>query len=282
MAASFLLFSSTSPYLTSSPSLPHKDICTYSEVPASVIRAADQWFDSLLSKISATLDNATYGNYGCDGTKCAGTRPGQPLEASQPIHGFARFDFLQAVKGACGGTGDPHLLYHRGLHPPSKRGHRDGGKWLCALVAKSNATHPGVILSLGSKVGPQYIHTPLKFTTLTSTSLVLLFGCVWQNQFDFEQSVVMAYGPSAPAIHTYDCTLRTVRVPPKLQRHVTFHPTCAGQVDGVDGSGRRFVRWRTLVDELGNPPISLLKVDIEGHERQMLWQMLSSEHALRN
>ena len=92
----------------------------------------------------------------------------------------------------------------------------------------------------------------------------------------------MAYGPSAPAIHTYDCTIRTVRMPPKLHGHVTFHPTCVGGLDGVDGSGRRFVQWRTLVNELGNPRISLLKVDIEGHERQMLWQMLSSGNTPRN
>ena len=178
MAGSFLLLTTTSLH-ASSPSPAHNDACTYAEVPESVIRAADQWFDSLLATISATLDNATYSRSECDGTKCTGTRPGQPLEASQPQHGFARFDFLQTVKGACGGPDDPHLLYHRGVHQPSKRGHRDGGKWLCGLASASNATL-GVVLSLGSKVKPTAQSHPSRVHDALSTSL-FLFGCVAES-----------------------------------------------------------------------------------------------------
>ena len=95
------------------------------------------------------------------------------------------------------------------------------------------------------------------------------------NEYDFERSMV-AHGSLDTPIHTFDCTVKRPRVPVALHSRVTFHPICVGAFDGYDAAGRRFMRWRTLLASLGSPHVELLKVDIEGHERAMLWEMLTA------
>lgn len=229
----------------------------YASVANGTLQRADAWFASLANRLTAILDNATYSVSGC--VRSGGVWRGESrchnasafaVEAAQPRSGFARFDFLQPLP-ACTlnyvqGTSQGSRL-HATTRTHLGRRRRDGGKWLCDAGLRQRTLSGGVVISLGSN-----------------------------NQFEFEQSMV-AFGGTSVAIHTFDCTVAQPAVPAEIRRHVTFHRTCLGDFDGRDAAGRRFVRWRTLLAELGFPTVSLLKLDIEGHERRALWDMLAGE-----
>jgi len=124
----------------------------------------------------------------------------------------------------------------------------DGSKLICGLDVLDSAP-PFTVLSLGSN-----------------------------NNWVFETAVIERFG-SRVRVHTYDCTINTPNPPSHITHALTFHKTCINARDGVV-NGNRFVSWTTMMRELKAGGgllgrVEVLKADIEGNEREWLWDMLS-------
>eukprot|EP01116_Phalansterium_solitarium_P001057 TRINITY_DN1085_c0_g2_i2.p1 TRINITY_DN1085_c0_g2~~TRINITY_DN1085_c0_g2_i2.p1 ORF type:complete len:395 (+),score=125.37 TRINITY_DN1085_c0_g2_i2:75-1259(+) len=112
--------------------------------------------------------------------------------------------------------------------------HMDGGKWLCGPLLFT-PDEKCVIYSLGS-----------------------------YGEFSFEEGME-ADSDGACEIHSFDCSGSWEHPATK------FHPWCIGPKDEVGQMGQ-FYKLSTIAEKLGHKHITLLKVDIEGAE----WEMLSS------
>ena len=102
----------------------------------------------------------------------------------------------------------------------------DGGKVLCALDALRS---PCVIYSLGSHL-----------------------------EFDFELLMV---AKTPCEVFTFDCTVDAADLPP-LPPRIHFYSICLGE----DNAKTKSMSLGKLASEFGHKEISLLKMDIEGHE----------------
>lgn len=191
-----------------------------------------------------------------------------PFELQEPVQpaNHERYATLRPQR-ICGEN-------NRHLHAvgPVVRGKlSEGSKWFCGLHflrSDSPAAPPINVLSIGSN-----------------------------NNFVFEASLVRMLGRRV-RIHTLDCTVSRPAVPPELRGHVTFHRICVGAHDSFDpfapsaaawhdarsDARSRMLRWPTLVRWLRNGgaappmvgPLELLKMDCEGAEKEVLWDMLTA------
>lgn len=113
--------------------------------------------------------------------------------------------------------------------PMLRYGEGDGGKVLCNITALA---HGCIIYSLGSK-----------------------------NQFGFEEEMV---AKTPCELHTFDCTSSK---PTDLHPRIHFHSVCIGGEDSSSGeTGRKYRSLQGIARELGHTHIDLIKMDIEGHE----------------
>ena len=104
------------------------------------------------------------------------------------------------------------------------------------------------------------------------------------GDFKFETAIFKIFGRHA-RIHTFDCTIGSA-VPPMLSGVVTYHQICVGVPERTDRKGRQFLSWGSLMDRLQAAgqlvgKVEMMKIDVEGHERNFLWDMMTRGDARR-
>eukprot|EP00995_Heteronema_vittatum_P010746 NODE_626_length_1256_cov_285.195526_g453_i0.p1 GENE.NODE_626_length_1256_cov_285.195526_g453_i0~~NODE_626_length_1256_cov_285.195526_g453_i0.p1 ORF type:complete len:357 (-),score=81.14 NODE_626_length_1256_cov_285.195526_g453_i0:122-1192(-) len=108
-------------------------------------------------------------------------------------------------------------------------------------------------------------------SVLTSDSCVVIsIGSA--DQWAFEEAI---FHQTNCSVYTYDCT-GAFTVPVEIRSRVHFEPICIGAADATLG-GKRFLTWNSLLSysEINTSP-SLLKMDVEGFEYEVLRAMLGS------
>ena len=128
-------------------------------------------------------------------------------------------------------------------------GDGDGGKLVCGMESYDV---PGcVVYSLGSN-----------------------------NNFAFEEGVAAATRHCA--IEIFDCTIDEAHIPAAIAGRAHFHPWCLGPRNEVV-KGREFKTLSAISRELGHADteagVAVLKVDIEGAEFSVLWEVLTAQAA---
>ena len=109
----------------------------------------------------------------------------------------------------------------------------DGGKLLCNPSLLRDLNSDCVVYSLGSR-----------------------------NDFSFEQAI-FDLAPQCE-MHTFDCTLEDA---PSTLLPLFFHPWC---IDGKDSADERYLSMATIYRKLGGKAVTILKMDIEGFEYQVM------------
>jgi hypothetical protein len=100
------------------------------------------------------------------------------------------------------------------------------------------------------------------------------------NQWGFEEAVFREM-PNCH-IHTFDCTLTgDVRPPGHIASRTTLHPICIGFEDKSDRQGLKFMSWKSIMKliKMSHSPL-YLKMDIEGHEYEVLRNILQENYLL--
>lgn len=123
----------------------------------------------------------------------------------------------------------------------------DGGKLICGLdEIVDTPDNPCVVYSIGGN-----------------------------NQWDFEADIVKR---TTCKVFTFDCTVEG-RVPGDLQDRVEYHKICLGtNTEGAaEGSTQKFMRLGEIMQMLGHDHITLLKMDIEGYEYSVLYEIFDEK-----
>lgn len=126
----------------------------------------------------------------------------------------------------------------------------DGGKLICGLdEIVDTPDNPCVVYSIGGN-----------------------------NQWDFEADVVRR---TSCKVFTFDCTIDG-HVPAELQDRVEYHQICLGtNTEGAaEGSKQKFMRLGEIMAMLGHDHITLLKMDIEGYEYSVLYEIFDEKDVL--
>jgi len=209
-------------------------------------RRSAVWLSNFYPHFSELIDNTTYssGNpdcgppvrHGADDVRCS--KKGVHIEAKLPILRGA-LAVLRPMP-ICGRNNAAIQVLGDIQH--------DGHKFACGMPALL-AGPPFTVLSLGSN-----------------------------GDFQFEMAVFKIFGRHA-RIHTFDCTVGSA-VPPMLSGVVTYHQICVGVPDRTDRKGRQFLSWGSLMDRLQAAgqlvgKVEMMKIDVEGHERNFLWDMMT-------
>ncbi len=111
--------------------------------------------------------------------------------------------------------------------------------------------------------------------TQLNVSDCVIYSLGSNNQFDFEISVTSEY--SKCKIFTFDCTSNP---PPTPVPNVQFEKICLGVENTVD-DGHQFNTLEFLMNKHNTTSISLLKMDIEGYEVEVLSAILTPPYSKR-
>lgn len=103
---------------------------------------------------------------------------------------------------------------------------------------------------------------------LSKSNIVISLGSA--GDYSFEEAI--AENNMSPKFHTFDCT-GSFEYSGRFADRITFHKKCIGATDTVQ-HGRQFITYSTLLKQLGNPYVGLLKMDIEGYEFDVLPSVL--------
>jgi hypothetical protein len=124
-------------------------------------------------------------------------------------------------------------------------GEGDGGKLLCGVELLEDADEC-VVFSLGSA-----------------------------GKYEFEEGI---YATTTGCItHTFDCTV-SVQPPVSIRDRTIFHPICLGEPEGRS----EYRTLQSLQAEFAPKGVSLLKMDIEGHEWGVFSSILQTEEDTGN
>lgn len=144
------------------------------------------------------------------------------------------------VSGDCGVT----------PYPPVKNrmdsATADGSKLLCSGFDAPQHSHstPCVVYSIGS-----------------------------HDDWKFEEAIVAG---TRCTIETFDCTVRKIHMPRHIKHRVRFHKICLGDSNRTTG-GLEFLTIGSIMRMLGHDALSLLKMDIEGYEYEVLYSLFRSD-----
>merc|ERR1711908_104912 len=101
----------------------------------------------------------------------------------------------------------------------------------------------------------------------------VIFSIGSNNQFEFEE--LMATNTQC-RIETFDCTVEELKMPSALIGRVQFHKICIGPQDATI-EGKRFMTYGSILKMLNIEHVSLLKMDIEGYEFDVLYGLFDDE-----
>ena len=73
-------------------------------------------------------------------------------------------------------------------------------------------------------------------------------------------------------IETFDCTVQRAHIPQRIAKRVRFHKVCLGDSNRTVG-GQIFLTLGSIMRMLGHDSVSLLKMDIEGYEFEVLYSL---------
>lgn len=94
------------------------------------------------------------------------------------------------------------------------------------------------------------------------------------GDYSFEEHVATSY--KSAKIHTYDCT-GPFEYSGKYYKMIKFHKSCLGIENKITKDGKQFITYNTMLQQLGNPYVGLLKLDIEGYEFEVIPSVLEVE-----
>ena len=213
-----------------------------------------------------------------------------PLELKEPLQppNHLRYAALQPMP-ICGRDNE-YMQVLGELHTRgSLKGFlTDGSKWYCGLTKlanlRANAHLENYYANAMARREASSRMLPGQSVDLPVINIVSIGS---QNNYVFETNV-HAFFHGHVRIHTFDCTVRNPMVPARIASVTTFHRVCLGAWDEPDPSNPsslRTMRWKTMVRYLREGsgggttmtgPIEMLKLDCEGCEKAVLWEMLTA------
>jgi hypothetical protein len=100
------------------------------------------------------------------------------------------------------------------------------------------------------------------------------------HQWGFEEAIYREM-PNCH-VHTFDCTLTSdVRPPNTIASRTTLHPICIGIEDEIHKQELKFMSWKSIMKFLNmSRPPSYLKMDLGGHEFEVLRNMMQDNYLL--
>ena len=136
-------------------------------------------------------------------------------------------------------TGDCHVQEYPKVADRQDIKVADGSKWLCRGLDEQGPSC--VVYSIGSN-----------------------------DQWDFEEAI---FKGTQCTVFTFDCTITPRKMPDYIKKRVKFHNICVGSSDRTVG-GQEFRTLGSMMRMLGHDAVTLLKMDVEGYEYDVLYSLL--------